>query len=309
MATRNNPPGRGFTIVELLVVVALIVVLIAFLIPALANVRKTGQQTESISRMKQIGQWMRLYSTDNREYILPSQFDYSGNQFSYKGTVRAPADKQGNPVAPALGDRHQGTWSDILWTEQGLGRFPDALAPLNHDYATDSPDEALYAVTEDFDNPLRAAAANSRNTGQTAPGDVATPFGNGAREAGNPGYFAANDFFDARPELTNLSDLGDWWTTGQIRRPDRSMYLVDSVAGETIGEADASVANPGSWDLVMNTSRQNQSDANWPCQVDFRYNGNCLMLFLDGHVEPRAPWGVFPNLLETQQVRVMQLSR
>ena len=78
----------GFTIVELLVVIGLIALLIGILLPALGAVISSGKMTKSMNNMRQVATWMTLYSGDNREFILPSQFDYSGN--SYSGKVRAP---------------------------------------------------------------------------------------------------------------------------------------------------------------------------------------------------------------------------
>ena len=85
LLTKHNR-RRGFTITELLVVIGLIVLLIGILLPALAAVKSGGLMTKSMANMRQIATWMRLYSSDNREFILPSQFDYSDN--SYPGTLR-----------------------------------------------------------------------------------------------------------------------------------------------------------------------------------------------------------------------------
>ncbi len=57
---------RGFTLTELMVVIGIIVVLLGLLLPALAGVFSSGRMTKSMSNMRQIGQWMRMYSSDNR---------------------------------------------------------------------------------------------------------------------------------------------------------------------------------------------------------------------------------------------------
>ena len=98
---------RGFSLTELLVVITLIAVLLGLLFPALAGIRSTGLMTTSMSNLRQIGVWMRMYSNDNREFIVPSRFDYSNN--TYKGKVRAPLDKDGSPIDPGVGNRHAGT--------------------------------------------------------------------------------------------------------------------------------------------------------------------------------------------------------
>lgn len=67
----------AFTIVELMVVVAIIALLLGLLFPALMGVRRTVHKTSSMNNMRQIHLWMELYSDDNNNTVLPSQFDYS----------------------------------------------------------------------------------------------------------------------------------------------------------------------------------------------------------------------------------------
>ncbi len=267
---------RGFTITELLVVIGLIVLLIGILLPALAAVKSSGLMTKSMSNMRQIATWMQLYSNDNRDFILPSQFDYSDN--SYHGKVRSE-------FTAGVGQQYQGTWCDILWTVYEVGTFPDAVELAGHDYRYDSPDLSLYEATgDDTPNPFRSAAENTADFTPSGGGGggiggasdpIPKPFGDGAREAGRPGLFAANNFFDARPP----EDGGNgWFTTAQIKIPSQSMYLVDSFVGEVIEDELAPF---------------HRTPAVSPptIEVDFRYAGDtCLMLFLDGHVQPEGIW-------------------
>lgn len=290
MSPRLRPSRQaGFTIPEVMVVVGVIFVLLAFLLPALAGVWKTGRMTSSMNNLKQIATMMRQYSTDNREYILPSQFDYSANP--YPGKVRSADD-------PQLGEPHQGTWCDILWTEAAVAVFPDLVSTLGQDYRYDSPDTAFYEANPGFTaNPFRSAGLNSRNFAGSSiaiPDPGPKPFGDGAQEAGKRGYFAANDFFNARPDAPgNPPALGRWYVTGQIKAPDRSMYLVDSVAGETIEPVEA----PFNTDPAANE-----------LEVDFRYNEVCLMLFLDGHVAQQNPWADLDDLESNRSVKVRALT-
>ena len=278
LLTRHNR-RRGFTITELLVVMGLIVLLIGILLPALAAVKSGGLMAKSMANMRQIATWMRLYSSDNREFIVPSQFDYSDN--SYPGKVRSII-----TAGPGHGVEHEGTWSDILWTVYEVARFPEAqVAPPEgpgHEYRFDSPDIELYDIVGgDLENPFRSAA---QNTDQIAGGKGPTPFGTGAQERGRPGFFAANDFFDARPDE---NDQQRWFTNAQIKVPEQSMYLVDSFYGEIIQD------EPGPFDRVPPGLAGPLT-----IEVDFRYAGEtCLMLFMDGHVQPQ---GIWKNLDELQ---------
>jgi prepilin-type N-terminal cleavage/methylation domain-containing protein len=309
----QEPSGRGFSLTEVLVVIGVIVVLLGLLFPALAEIRKSGLMTKSMAHMRQIGTWMGLYSQDNRDFIVPSQFNYDYEDGGYKGKVRSV-------ITSEVGTEHQGTWSDILWTVFEVGVFPEAEAALGHDYRYDSPDLCLYGriVGEDkettftdnigagYDNPLRSAAENTRNAGDYLP----TPWGCGAIEAGLPGYFAANNFFATPgtetacpPHETDEEFDREWYTNGQIRMPERSMYLVDSVAGETI--------EPQPKPYLSNDPDEYDTYGRTQGEVDFRYSEMCLMLFLDGHVEPQ---GKFQDLADLEGphgrgIRIRQLTK
>jgi type II secretory pathway pseudopilin PulG len=301
---------KAFTIVEMLVVTGVIALLIAVLVPALSGGLRSASMAKSMNKLKQIHTWLSNYSSENREYIVPSQFDYTASAAAYAVKVRSDADLPG-------AERYKGTWTDILWVYSGLGQqqvMMDQSQPANTDkYMFDSPDKAAYDNDPDIDSPFRSSESNTRDygAGNGIPTPFGPPFGNttvgGATESGLPGYFAANNFFN--------STTGNWYVTGQIKTTDRSLYAVDSVAGETI---DPDPAVNGPWD---NPTVDGASAAAAPNQqVDFRYNGTCLMLMLDGHSEPQSPFRDLWELegyvssgsgqqIQGRNVRVSQLTR
>lgn len=283
---------RGFTLTEIMVVVGVLILLVALLLPALSGVTETGWRTESMSRMRQIGQAMSSYASDSADVVLASQFNHASDPFG--GQTRK---------GPAFAGEWalRGTWADTLWTRNEMGVFPEALTAFGNDYRNDSPDKRLYEyVGDNFNNALRSAGPNSRNS-PGPPGDpavnLATPFGPGAQEVGWPGYFAANNFFN--DDMVSDTFNGHW-STGQIRSPARSMYLVDSFAGETIEDEDA-MEGSGTVDPF-----NNEPDST-TIQVDFRYGDQCLMLFLDGHVDTQSPWLDLDELEKERKVRVRAL--
>ena len=274
------------SLVEVLAVIGVIIVLIAILLPGLNLARKNALQAKSQSNLRQIATFMTAYAQANRETIVPAAFDYSAQAADPRVKVRT-ASPPG--FAPPVGLPRVGSWSDILWTENNLGPILGS-AGEGYDYRFDSPDRAFFEQDEDSDQSVfRSAVKMSRTTN----GDEALPFGTGASsvEVGHPGYFAANEFFDVRPPDASNPTRGSWWVTGQIVRPSNSVFLVDSFAGEV------TVTTGGSVDALQLQS------------VDFRYPGdNCLMLFLDGHVDVQTSWDSLRDLEESRQIRFRNLN-
>lgn len=307
----SHQTKRAFTLVEILVVVTIIAMLSAILLVAVNSGRGAANTAKTSVKLKQISEWMNLWSGENNNNVLPSQFDFTdeaeaGSPISVRRDEHAEDD---NPFDSLDRGQYQGTWADILWTENGLHRTFGLLDKEEGEphliWESNSPDNAIYDVHENFDNPFRSTFDNTRGPAM-----------------GTPGYFAANDFFDARsavdqdPFGEESSTVDRYYSYAQIHAPSRSLYLVDSVAGETISQGPEPWLNDFGFDAegqIIDPTDDTEGE------VDFRYGGECMVLLLDGSTKVMTPWtergpeetpsGGSDNSLYGKGIRVHQLDK
>src|SRR5438093_2545414 len=61
-----SKPRRGFTLVELLVVIGIIAVLIGILLPVIGKARKQANTTACMAQLRSLGQTLAIYNSENR---------------------------------------------------------------------------------------------------------------------------------------------------------------------------------------------------------------------------------------------------
>ena len=63
--------GQKFTLIELLIVIAIIAILAAMLLPALNAAREKARFISCSNQLRQMGNWWQNYADQNSDYILP----------------------------------------------------------------------------------------------------------------------------------------------------------------------------------------------------------------------------------------------
>lgn len=121
----------GFTLVEMLVVMAVVALLVALILPSLSGARKSAQQMTCLSNMRQLASGWHSYSLDNHEVMLPGRFP------NLPGGMSNPANfyKVGN------GTKFRARYLPVL------GRYIDSYSFANPNPSDDR---------QDFDNALFA---------------------------------------------------------------------------------------------------------------------------------------------------------
>lgn len=84
MQTKTARRSLGFTMIELLTVIAIIGILAALLLPAVSSARERAKRTACASNLKQIGAAIMLYAGDYQNHVPPAYVsDAFGNNVNW----------------------------------------------------------------------------------------------------------------------------------------------------------------------------------------------------------------------------------
>jgi prepilin-type N-terminal cleavage/methylation domain-containing protein len=263
---RSRVAGRrGFTVVELIVVVGVVAVLLGLLFPALASVRGAGRMTTELSAARQLMAAYSNYSVANRDLVLPG-YDRNLRARDDSGNVINTTYDAGNLIAA----RYPWRLAPYLdYNFEGLynNEHSDVLADLR----AERPEDYMYIVSL-----YPSLGLNSVWVGGHQ--------GLGLRTGTDRGWVDAFGRF----YVTRMSE---------VRRADEMLVFASARRSDPFAPSEV---YEGAYD-IQSPYRTGASGELWAESWDpaaapgsfgnlsFRHEGEAVTAFIDGHTETFGP--------------------
>lgn len=104
----SHSTRTGFTLIEALVVIAIIGVLVGILLPSLGMARDSARRTQCASNIRKLALASDLYAQDHEERLMPGAADFVGSNLrrwhGARSRVQEPFTPRGGAITPYLDD-------------------------------------------------------------------------------------------------------------------------------------------------------------------------------------------------------------
>jgi prepilin-type processing-associated H-X9-DG protein/prepilin-type N-terminal cleavage/methylation domain-containing protein len=260
----------GFSMVELLMVVAVIAVITALLVPAIRTAKERTKRTRCMNNLRQIGQGLMLYASDRGSFPHSSHYEW----WSDWAEAIVPYMVSGRYVL-LTGPPNGATG---IWQEVTTGAWVD------HDYS-----QNRWNFFTCPSGPVASAGATFKYPHNYSCNEWLMPVNYKDYYVGSMPIRPTKPAALLRPgSLILILDSGIMDPTlawGKGDAPDTSWYFKVAIENDFVIDGPAVASTRGYWAATTPAGNDNDSGPGDGYPVYYRHAGWCNAVMADGHVQ------------------------